>query len=90
MPSISHLRGTDGKQFVTLLTVDFFNCPSETTGLAEGYGPNYNTQISFKNKIDKFYLNNFERGTLKIDCYVSKNNAAVHVGHCEVYLKELI
>ena len=75
---------------MTLLTVDFFNCPSETTGLAEGFTPNYNTQISFKNKVDKFYLSNFERGTIKIDCYVSIKDAAVHIGRCEVILRELI
>jgi len=31
-----------------------------------------------------------ERGTIKIDCYVSKNNAAVHVGQSQILLKELL
>ena len=84
------MKAKDGSQFITLLTVDFFNCPSETTGLAVGYEPNYNTQISFKNKVDKFYLDNMERGTIKIDCYVSKNNAAVHVGQSQIALRELL
>lgn len=75
---------------MTLLTVDFYNCPSETTGLATGYRPIYNTQISFKNRIDKFYLENLEKGFIKIDVYVSKNNAALHVGSCLVSLKQLL
>lgn len=90
VPEISHLKEKDGAHFVTLITVDFFNCPSETTGLAVGFKPNYNTQISFKNRVDKFYLTNLERGTIKLDCYVSKNNAAIHVGRSEILLKELL
>jgi hypothetical protein len=84
------MRENDGSHFVTLLTVDFFNCPSETTGLAIGYKPNYNTQISFRNRVDKFYLANLERGSIKIDCYVSKNNTAVHIGQSFILLRELL
>lgn len=90
VPAISHLKAKDGSQFVTLITVDFYNCPSETTGLAVGYEPHYNTQISFKNRVDKFYLTNLEKGFIKIDCYVSRNNAAVHVGQSLIMLKELL
>ena len=90
VPAISHLGPKDASHFVTLITVDFFNCPSETTGLAVGFEPSYNTQISFKNRVDKFYLTNLERGFIKLDCYVSRNNAAVHVGQSMVMLKELL
>ena len=84
------MKAKDGAQFVTLLTVDFYNCPSETTGLAVGFEPNFNTQISFKNKVDKFYLTNLDRGCIKIDCYISRNNSAVHIGQSLILLKELL
>jgi First C2 domain of RPGR-interacting protein 1 len=31
-----------------------------------------------------------QRNTLKVDIYISKNNAAVHLGHAEINLRELI
>ena len=87
VPSVGKLTADDETSFITLMTVDFFNCPSETTGLAEGFRPNYNTQISFKNKVDKFYLSALEKQTVKLDVYMSKNNAAVHVGRAEIMLR---
>lgn len=78
------------KTLVTFVTVDFYNHDTETSQLAEGFRPLYNTQFSFKNRIDDFYVQYLQKNTVKIDVYISKNNAAIHLGHAEVFLRELI
>ena len=44
------------KTLITFATIDFYNHNTETSQIAEGYKPIYNTQFSFKNKIDDFYV----------------------------------
>lgn len=44
------------KTLITFVTADFYNHDTETSQIAEGYRPLYNTQFSFKNKIDDFYV----------------------------------
>ena len=78
------------KTLVTFVTLDFYNHDTETSQLAEGYKPLYNTQFSFKNRVDDFYVQYIQKNTLKIDVYISKNNAAVHLGRAEINLRELI
>ena len=40
----------------TFVTVDFFNHETKHSGLSEGFEPGYQTQFSFKNNVDDFYL----------------------------------
>ena len=72
------------------MTVDFYNHDTETSQLSEGYRPLYNTQFSFKNRVDDFYVQCLQRNSMKLDVYLSKNNAAVLIGRAEVLLRELI
>jgi hypothetical protein len=72
------------------VTIDFYNHDTETSQLAEGFRPLYNTQFSFKNRVDDFYVQYLQKNTVKLDVYISKNNAAIHLGHAEVYLRDLI
>lgn len=65
------------KQFITVVTVDFYNHNTETTQMSQGLRANYQTQFSFVNKVDNFYVNFLQKNSLKLDVYVSKNNAAV-------------
>jgi len=58
--------------------------------MAEGIRPNYQTQFSFKNKIDDFYVSFLSKQSLKMDLYMSVNNSAVHIGRSEILLKDLI
>ena len=58
--------------------------------MSEGLRANYQTQFSFVNKVDSFYVNFLQKQSLKLDVYASKNNAAVQVGRAEILLKELI
>ena len=90
VPSVQMSSDEINKQFITVVTVDFYNHSTETTQMSEGLRANYQTQFSFVNKVDSFYTNFLQKNTLKMDVYVSKNNAAVQVGRAEIMLKELI
>ena len=80
----------DGRALVTVVTVDFYNHSTETTQMAEGVRPNYQTQFSFVNAVDNFYVTFLQKNALKMDVYVSRNNAAVLLGRCDILLKPLI
>ena len=40
--------------------------------------------------MDDFYVAFLQKQPLKMDVYISKNNAAVHLGKCEIMLRDLI
>ena len=42
------------------------------------------------NKVDSFYISHLMKETLKMDVYLSRNNSAVHLGRCEIMLRDLI
>ncbi len=44
------------KTLITFVTIDFYNHDTETSQIAEGFRPLYNTQFSFKNRVDDFYV----------------------------------
>lgn len=78
------------KTLITFVTCDFYNHDTETSQIAEGFQPLYNTQFSFKNKVDDFYVQYLQKQHLKLDIYISKNNSAIHLGHAEIALREII
>ena len=78
------------RALVTVVTIDFYNHNTETTQMAEGKIANYQSQFSFVNKVDNFYISHLMKETLKMDVYVSRNNSAVHLGRCEIMLRDLI
>ena len=90
VPSVQMSEAEIDRQFITVVTVDFYNHSTETTQMGQGIRANYQTQFSFVNRVDSFYVNFLQKNTLKLDVYVSKNNAAVQVGRAEVLLRELI
>lgn len=51
---------------------------------------NYQTQFSFINKVDNFYVNFLQKNSIKMDLYASRMNEAIHVGRAEIPLKDLI
>ena len=78
------------RQLITLVTVDFYNHSTETTQMSEGVRANYQTQFSFVNKVDSFYVTFLQKNSLKLDVYVSDNSQAKQLGRCEILLRELI
>jgi hypothetical protein len=77
------------KTLITFVSADFYNHDTETSQVAEGYRPVYKTQFSFKNKVDDFYVQYVQRQSLKLDVFISKSNAAIHLGQATVQLREL-
>jgi hypothetical protein len=75
---------------ITFVSLDFYNHDTETSQIADGFKPLYNTQFSFRNKIDDFYVQYLMKNTMKMDIYISKNNAAIHIGHAEIFLREIM
>jgi hypothetical protein len=69
-----------------LVTVDFYNHGTETTAMAEGVHAEYQTQFSFKNKVDDFYVQFLNRQMLKMDVYMQLDNKAIHLGRAELPL----
>jgi hypothetical protein len=88
--NIAEIAKSANQGLITLCTLDFYNHRTETTQMGEGLRPNYQTQFSFKNKVDDFYVSFLQRQPLKLDIYISRNNSAVHMGHAEVILRSLI
>jgi hypothetical protein len=43
--------------------------------------------MSFKNRVDEFYIAYITSKPLTMDVYLSKGQKAVHLGRCEVSLK---
>ena len=61
------------RHFISLVTVDFYNHATETTQLRSGLTDvNYETQFSFVNKVDNFYVNFLQKNSVKLDVYVSR------------------
>lgn len=58
--------------------------------MSEGVRANYQTQFSFVNKVDSFYVTFLQKNSLKLDVYVSDNSQAKQLGRCEILLRELI
>jgi hypothetical protein len=55
---VSGVRQDDeNRTLITVCTVDFYNHSTETTQMAEGVKANYQTQFSFVNTVDNFYVN---------------------------------
>lgn len=80
----------NAKSLITFVTVDFYNHDTETSQMASGFRAVYNTQFSFKNKVDDFYVQFLQKSAMRIDIYISRNNAAVHLGRAEVLLREIV
>ena len=58
--------------------------------MRDGIRPNYNTQFSFLNKVDSFYMHFLQKQTIKLDFYLSRNNEPVLLGRSEFMLRELV
>lgn len=74
----------------TFVTVDFFNHETKHGGLCEGFEPAYQTQFSFKNSIDDFYLQHLEKSTLILEFFMTRAQNAVKIGSAKVALSKLI
>lgn len=74
---------------MSFLTVDFFNSETQGTGLNEGLNPQYNVQISFKVKVDDFFLKYLERDCLIIEAHASKGQSHSTLAYAKIPMKDL-
>ena len=58
--------------------------------MSQGVSANYQTQFSFVNKVDEFYVDFLQKNSIKLDVYMSKNDTATHIGRAEIMLRDLI
>ena len=79
------------KDFSTVVMVNFFNHDTKTTEMCQGYRPKYGTQISFKNKIDSFYIQYLSKNRVQLLIYLAEGGKnAVQLGTCETLLSDLV
>jgi hypothetical protein len=89
---VSNASGRRGGQIDTLVSVDFYDHKLQTTQLASGYRPQYRSQISFKNKMDSYYISQIQKEKVKLEVYmnVPGGRGTVKLGACETLLSELV
>jgi Ca2+-binding EF-hand superfamily protein len=76
--------------FVTFLTVDFFNMETQTTSLCDGLRPRYNVHISFKVNITEYFIKTLEKGFIYIEGHASKGDSHVTFSRTQIPLNELL
>jgi len=60
------------KDFSTVVVVDFYDHDTKTTEMCQGYKPKYHSQISYKNKIDQFYIQYLSKNRVKLLIYLAE------------------
>ena len=85
---LAQLLGTEVIQ--SFVTVDFFNHETKHSSLAEGFEPSYQTQFSFKNAVDDFYIQYLEKNIMLLEFFVTRAQNAVRVGSAKVLLGKLL
>lgn len=74
----------------TFVTVDFFNHETKHGGLCEGFDPAYQTQFSFKNQVDDFYIQFLEKNTMVLEFFITRAQNAIKVGSAKIILSKLL
>ena len=79
------------RDFSTVVMVNFYDHDTRTTEMCQGYRPKYQSQISFKNKIDSFYIQYLSKNRVKLLVYLAEGGKnAVQLGTCETLLSDLV
>ena len=58
--------------------------------MAEGFEPKYNTQFSFKNAVDDFYIGYVEKNYIKVEFFLSRAQNALKLGSAKLVLSKLL
>lgn len=84
-------QGGQYKDLMTLVSVDFLDHASKATHYGMGYRPNYNTQISFRNRVDDFYINYLSKDKMRLEVWVAESGSkGIMLGSAEILLSELV
>lgn len=74
----------------TFVTIDFYNHDTRNSELSEGFDANYQTQFSFKNQVDNFYLQYLENNTATLEFFITRAQNAIKIGSAKIVLRTLI
>lgn len=55
----------------TFVNIDFYNHESKHSDIKEGFEPIFNTQFSFKNNVDNFYIGYLEKEHIVIEFFLA-------------------
>ncbi|CAG9333007.1 unnamed protein product [Blepharisma stoltei] len=78
------------RNFVSFLTVDFFNHETQSTSLCEGLTPKYQIHISFKVNVDEFFIKTLEKDYIYIEAHINKGDSHLTFARAKVPLVELL
>ncbi len=92
---LGQLLGNKGSDILpsavqTFVTIDFYNHDTRNSELAEGFEAAYQTQFSFKNQVDNFYLQYLENNTATLEFFVTRAQNAIKIGQAKIVLRTLI
>lgn len=76
--------------FLTFLTVDFYNMETQTTSLCESLKPKYNIHISFKVNVSDFFIKTLENGYIYLETHASKADSHVSFARLQIPLNVLL
>lgn len=83
-----HLAETG--EYVTFIGVDFYDHETQTTSLCEGLRPYFNIHISFKIKVNDFFIKYLEKDYITLQIHASKGNKHVTFAIGKISLKEIL
>jgi len=75
---------------LTLLTIDFYNHETQSTGLSDGLKPGYNTLIAFRATMDEFFIRHIEKEAMSLEAHINTGKAHTTFAKGKVVLSELL
>ena len=89
------LRKSSGKdsyqEYMTMISVDFYDHKTRTTTLTQGSRPYYDAQISFMNRMNPSYIQHLQSNKMKMEVWLAENGKkAILLGSSELSLADLI
>ena len=76
----------------TFLTIDFFSHEPETTMLVAGLQPQFDVQVSYKDKVDRFFIKEVKENavSITIDVFYPLPDKIIYLGKATIPLKNLV
>lgn len=75
---------------LTLLTIDFYNHETQSTGLSDGLKPVYNTLVAFRTVMDEFFMRHIEKEFMTLEAHINTGKAHMTFAKGKVVLSELL
>jgi len=76
--------------FQTFATVDFFNHDTKHSEVAQGFSANYSFNVSFRNKVENFYIDYLSTNYATLEFYMVRAQSALKIGSAKIPLQKLL